>query len=126
MGGGTGIALVVALAATYFAPLGNILSARNQLRKLPILQTNALGMGYGAALMLTIASVSGRPMGFDWSLPYVGSMLYMSVFGSIAAFGCYLTLVGRLGAEKAAYASPLFPIVALQLSVWFEDYQWTT
>lgn len=123
--GSTSIALIMAMAATYLASLGNILSARNQLQKLPILQTNALGMGYGTLLMLTIALVSGRPIGFDWSLPYVASMLYLSVFGSIAAFGCYLTLVGRLGAGKAAYASLLFPIVALQLSVWFEDYQWT-
>lgn len=125
LGSNTGLALLMAAAATYLASLGNILSARNQVSKLPILQTNAFGMGYGAILMLAIALVSGRPFSFDWSLPYVGSMLYLSVFGSIVAFGCYLTLVGRLGADKAAYASLLFPIVALQLSVWFEDYQWT-
>ena len=48
-----------------------------------------------------------------------------SVFGSILAFGCYLTLVGRIGADKAAYAAVLFPVIALGLSTLFEDYQWT-
>src|SRR5256885_16795934 len=35
------------------------------------------------------------------------------------------TLVGRLGPEKAAYATVLFPIVALSISALFEGYVWT-
>ena len=53
------------------------------------------------------------------------SLIYLAVFGSILAFGCYLTLVGRIGADKAAYAAVLFPVIALALSTLFEDYQWT-
>lgn len=40
------------------------------------------------------------------------------------AFGCYLTLVGRIGAGRAAYATLLFPLVALALSTLFEGYRW--
>ena len=40
-------------------------------------------------------------------------------------FGCFLTLVQRIGADKAAYSSVLFPIVALALSTWPEGYRWT-
>jgi drug/metabolite transporter (DMT)-like permease len=47
------------------------------------------------------------------------------VFGSILAFGSYLTLVGRIGADRAAYAAVLFPVIALGISTVFEDYQWT-
>jgi drug/metabolite transporter (DMT)-like permease len=115
----------MATAATYSASLGNILSARNQAEGLPVLQTNAFGMGYGALLMLAMALIGHRPFVFDPRLPYIVSLLFLSVFGSVVAFGCYLTLVGRLGADTAAYASLLFPIIALQLSVWFEDYHWT-
>jgi drug/metabolite transporter (DMT)-like permease len=118
------VVLGMTMLATYFASLGNIISARNQKQKIPILQANAFGMGYGALLMFIIAFFMGKPFGFDSNLAYVGSLLYLSVFGSIVAFGCYLTLIGRIGADKAAYASLLFPIVALQLSVWFEGYQW--
>ena len=47
-------------------------------------------------------------------------MLYLTVFGSIVAFGAYLTLLGRIGAHKAGYAMVMFPVVALILSVLFE------
>ena len=40
-------------------------------------------------------------------------------------FGCFLTLVQRIGADKAAYSSVLFPIVALAISTWLEGYRWT-
>jgi drug/metabolite transporter (DMT)-like permease len=35
------------------------------------------------------------------------------------------TLVGRIGADRAAYATLLFPIVALGISTVWEGYQWT-
>lgn len=125
LGSATSVALGMAFLATYSASLGNIISVRNQRAGLPVLQANAYGMVYGSMMMLGIALVDDRTFSFDWSLPYIGSLFYLSIFGSIAAFGAYLTLVGRLGAEKAAYASLLFPLVALQLSVWFEGYRWT-
>ncbi|MGD8350111.1 MAG: EamA family transporter, partial [Gammaproteobacteria bacterium] len=53
------------------------------------------------------------------------SLLYLAVFGSILAFGSYLTLVGRIGADRAAYAAVLFPVIALGLSTLFEGYHWT-
>ena len=40
-------------------------------------------------------------------------------------FGCFLTLIQRIGADRAAYATVLFPIVALALSTWLEDYHWS-
>jgi len=47
------------------------------------------------------------------------------LFGSIVAFGGYLTLLGRIGPERAAYTMVLFPLVALGISTLFEGYQWT-
>lgn len=114
-----------ALAGTYSASLGNIVSARNQRNGLPVVQTNAMGMAYGGLTMLLVAGLVGKTYLFEFTLPYVGSLLYLAVFGSIVAFGCYLTLVGRIGADKAAYAMLLFPVVALQLSAWFEGYRWS-
>ena len=34
-------------------------------------------------------------------------------------------LVGRMGPERAAYCTVLFPVVALNISVFAEGYQWT-
>jgi len=117
--------LGIGLVATLFASLGNILSARNQSHKLPVLQTNAYGMAYGTFLMVLFALISGVSMQFEWTAPYVVSLIYLSVFGSIIAFGAYLTLVGRIGADRAAYATVLFPLVALLISSVFENYTWT-
>jgi len=62
---------------------------------------------------------------FDMSFPYIGSLIYLSVFGTIIAFGCYLKLIGKIGADRAAYASMLFPVVALGISTVYEGYQWS-
>lgn len=117
--------LGIGLIATFMASLGNILSARNQAKGIPVLQTNAFGMAYGTTLMALFALFSGVPFAFEWTEAYVGSLLYLSVFGSIIAFGAYLTLVGRIGADRAAYATVLFPLVALVISSVFEGFQWT-
>ncbi len=117
-----GVALCV--VATLFASLGNITSARNQKRRLPILQSNAYGMGYGALAMAAVALLSGRPFTVDLSAAYLGSLAYLAVFGSIVAFGCYLYLIGSIGADRAAYCTLLFPLVALGISTVFEGYQW--
>lgn len=120
------LGVVLSLAATLLASLGNITSAYNQNNGLPIVQTNGLGMGYGAVIMLISALAFGQPFGFELSIVYVGSLLYLALFGSVIAFGCYLTLVGNIGADRAAYATLLFPIVALAISTVWEGYQWTT
>ena len=57
--------LGIGLVATLFASLGNILSARNQAHKLPVLQTNAFGMAYGAMFMVVYALVSGVQIVFE-------------------------------------------------------------
>lgn len=117
--------MLLCLAATYLASLGNILSARNQREGLPIIQTNAWGMTYGALCMLLIALASGASFQLDTGPAYLLSLTYLALFGSIIAFGCYLSLVGRIGAGRAAYATLLFPPVALLLSTIWEDYRWT-
>ena len=119
------LGLLLSFAATYLASLGNILSARNQHRKLPIVQTNAFGMAYGSLCMILVVAVTGAPITIDLSAPYLLSLVYLALFGSVIAFGCYLSLVGRIGPGRAAYTTLLFPVVALALSTIWEDYQWT-
>jgi drug/metabolite transporter (DMT)-like permease len=117
--------LWLCLIATFFASIGNILSARNQKNNLPVMQTNAWGMAYGAIIMTLYALFNGADFSYDTSISYGLSLIYLSVFGSILAFGCYLTLIGRIGADKAAYSAVLFPVIALGISTLFEGYQWS-
>ncbi len=116
--------MVLALIATISASLGNVVSARNQRNDLPVIQTNAYGMLYGAGFMLIFALVRGSQLQFDTSPSYLISLLYLAIFGSVIAFGSYLTLLGRIGLDRAAYVTVLFPVIALLLSTFFEDLQW--
>jgi drug/metabolite transporter (DMT)-like permease len=82
-------------------------------------------MLYGAVILLAVVLVQGLPWRFDPSPTYVGALLYLAVPGSVIAFLAYLTLVGRIGADKAAYSSVLFPLVALNISAVLEGYVWS-
>ena len=79
----------------------------------------------GAAMLAVFCVVSGVPFSMEWNVRYIGSLLYLVVPGSVIAFTAYLTLVGRMGPERAAYCTVLFPLVALNVSAVAEGYQWT-
>ena len=117
--------LMLSLGATLSASLGNIASARNQKFRLPIIQTNAIGMAYGALAMLLVALAGGSTFSFELTFSYIGSLFYLAIFGSIIAFGCYLSLIGKIGVDRAAYVTLLFPLVALALSTVYEGYRWS-
>jgi drug/metabolite transporter (DMT)-like permease len=119
------IGLVLGLVGTLSASFGNIVAARNQREGLPVVPTNLFGMGYGAILMFAIALIWDTPFQFETTLRYIASLVYLAIFGSVIAFGAYLTLIGRIGADRAAYSSLLFPLVALAFSTLFEGYQWS-
>jgi drug/metabolite transporter (DMT)-like permease len=120
--GALGLGLI--LGAATISSVGNLLAAWNQKRGLPIVQSNAFGMVYGAVMVSGIAVIAGHDFQVEPSLSYLGSLLYLALFGTAIAFGAYLSLLGRIGAAKAGYASILFPIVALALSTWVEGFVW--
>ena len=114
------VGLLLAVVGSISASLGNIVSARNQENNLPVIQTNAFGMAYGSLITVIVALSRGTRFGFDPSFAYVSSLLYLALFGSVIAFGSYLTLIGRIGADRAAYIMIVFPVIALFLSAIFE------
>jgi len=111
---------VLCLMGAFVASLGNMVSQGAQKSGLPILQSNAWGMLYGSVLTGAIALYQGHSFAIDWSASYLLSLAFLVVFGSIVAFGAYLTLLGRIGAHKAGYALVMFPVVALVISFFFE------
>jgi drug/metabolite transporter (DMT)-like permease len=113
---GSVLAFLGALAASF----GNMASQGAQKSGLPVVQSNAWGMLYGALFSAVSSLLAGHEFAFDWSVGYVTSLFYLTIFGSIVAFGAYLTLLGRIGAHKAGYAMVMFPVVALVLSILFE------
>ncbi len=124
-GAATLAGLAWALAGTLCFSTGNLLSAALQGQGLKPVQTNAWGMAVGTTLLVGYAAAAGVPWAFDTSPRYVGALLYLAIPGSVIGFTAYLTLVGRLGPERAAYSTVLFPVVALNVSAWAEGYRWT-
>ena len=117
-----GVALAV--GATAVASLGNMVATRIHRRQLPVMPINAWSMLYGAVFIAVVALASGQRFGFDFSWPYVASLIYLSLFGSAVAFGAYLTLMRRIGADRASYIAVAIPVVALLLSTAFEHLRW--
>ena len=119
------LGLGLALCGTLCFSAGNMLSSLQQKAGLRPLTTNAWGMAYGAAMLSAWCLVRGIPFDMEWNSRYIGSLLYLVIPGSVIGFTAYLTLVGRMGPERAAYCTVLFPVVALNVSAFAEGYQWT-
>lgn len=118
-------ALLLCFAGTCCASLGNLFAARNTRAGLPVLVANAWGMFYGGSALYLTALALGQPITVEWRASYLVSLLYLAVFGSVLAFWAYVTLIGRIGPDRAAYSSLLFPVVALLISTVVEGFQWS-
>ncbi|MFC3395988.1 DMT family transporter [Brenneria rubrifaciens] len=114
----------LSLLGTYCFSLGNMISTRHQRQGRDVMTTNGWGMFYGALWMGLFSLFQGYDFTLALTARYLGSLFYLAVFGSVIAFGAYFILVGRIGASQAAYATLLFPLIALSISTLFEDYRW--
>ena len=102
-----------------------MVSRRNSQAGLSPATANAWGMAYGALLLLALILLTRTPIVAPPDARYVAALLFLGVLGSAIAFTTYLLLVARIGSARAAYATVLFPVVALTLSTVFEGYRWT-
>ena len=118
---GVAFALVGSMASSS----GNLLSQRIFSRRIALLPGTGFAMGYAAAMLLGWCAARGVPLTFDLRAPYVLSLVYLAVLGSIAAFVTYLTLVQRIGSGRAGYTAAVIPAVAMLASTLFEHYRWT-
>jgi drug/metabolite transporter (DMT)-like permease len=124
-GGNAAAGIAFGVASALIATGGNLVSMQMQRRELPIFETTAWGMAYGAAISALVAMILGAEWTFDARLPYVLSLAYLAVFGSVIAFGAYLTLLKQVGAGPSSYTSVATPVVAMLLSTLFEGYEWS-
>ena len=115
----------LAFVAVVFASLGNIVATRNGNTGISVWAINAWSIFYGTAILTLFALVTGAEFSYGSTLEYSLSLIYLSVFGTILAFGAYLKLLINIGPSRAGYTSLIIPFVAIILSTLFEDYQWT-
>ncbi len=125
LGDNTIVGISLVLLGTILASFGNMTAVINTRHELPVVAVNAHAMAWSALLSLLIAALLGRELNFSLQPGYIISLVYLAVFGSAIAFGCYLALIRRIGSARAAYSSVLFPVVALAISTVVEGYRWT-
>ncbi len=114
-----------AVAGTLVASCGNLYSQRLFARDIAIVPATAFAMGYAAVLLVAWCAVRGISFDFDARPPYVLSLLYLALLGSVVAFVAFLTLLKRIGAGRAGYSAAVIPAVAMLASTLFEHYRWT-
>lgn len=124
-GAGALAGLGLCVAGTLSFCTGNQVSQALQRARVPMLPASAWGMAYGAAWSAVVAAALGHRFAFDTSAAYVGSLAWLVVVSTILAFWAYLSLVGRIGAARASYATVMFPVFALLISTALEGYAWT-
>lgn len=113
------------MGSNYSASLGNMVISKTRKAEMPLIGTTAWAMLIGALIMVIFAAAQGASFKVVPSAPYFLSLIYLALFGSIAAFLCYFTLLGRIGPGRAGYVAIMTPVVALVISTLFEDYRWT-
>lgn len=119
----TGLALCIAGTVSFC--LGNMVSTVIQRRGVPLVSANTWAMTYGVGCLFLASLLRGHAFIVEPTAPYLLGLLWLAGPASVVAFACYLTLLRRIGAARAGYATVLFPIVALAISTLFEGYAWT-
>jgi len=120
-----GIALIFGGFGTLSFCIGNLLSAASQKRGVHVLASTSWGMVYGTCFLTLVAVIRGHEFIIDPTAVYLGSLAWLIVISSVLAFASYLSLIGRIGPGRAAYATVVFPVFALLISAIYEDYQWS-
>lgn len=124
-----GLGLAFTLGAVGLSTVGALSASRNGHHGLPFWPALGWGLAWGAgsAGLVAFASVP-MPTAWPHAASWWISLAYLSVAGTVFAFGAFLTLQQRLGPGKASTVGVMTPVVALAVSAAFEGYRpgWAT
>ncbi len=120
---GATLGLMFALLATLSASIGNLLAVYNKRNfNIPLLQNVAFAMIYGAIVALLSAIIKGSEFYIPiTNLSYMIGLSYLVIFGSIISFLCYIRFIENTSASTGGYIGVVMPILALIISMIFED-----
>jgi drug/metabolite transporter (DMT)-like permease len=118
------LGIAMTLASVLLASFGNVFARRGEMIGVGVAASTAWAMAYGAGALAVGATLLGKPWRFEWSVTYVGSLLYLAAVGSVLAFLLYYGLARRRGYTMASYISALTPPVAMLVSTVFEGKTW--
>jgi len=114
-----------AAAGTFVFSLGNMAAPRASGNGVDLPNAVVRAMTWGVVFITAFVLWLGLPITIELTPRYLSSLAFLSLFGTIAAFLAYTSLLGRIGPARTAYASILFPVIALAVSTVFEGYEWS-
>lgn len=115
-----GLGLLLAILAVAGSAVGNLFAWRGQMAGGAVAPMTAWAMAYGTGLLALYGLLTGLEWRFEPTWRYVGSLLWLSVMGSVVAFVLYFKLARSRGYAIASYVSALTPPVAMAMSALFE------
>lgn len=124
--GGNGhflLGLGLALSATLFSSVGNVLVIKVRQHSANVALTMAWAMLWGTLLVAAWVLFNGQSFQLPATARYWGGLFYLSIFGSVIAFAAYFTLIHRIGAHKAVYIGVVTPVISVLLSIRLEHYR---
>jgi drug/metabolite transporter (DMT)-like permease len=124
MSRGAVIGILMASGGVIGASVGNVFARRAEEAGASIAASTAWAMAYGTLLLILYGLLTHRTWSFDSRLPYILSLLYLALIGSVVAFLLYYGLARRRGYATASYISALTPPLAMTMSALFESKKW--
>jgi len=107
------------------ACVGNLFPLLQPLRKVPVMTMNVWGLAYGAILTGAYATAHGPLPPLSHDAAFLGSLIYLSIFGTLLSFTFYIDVIRDWGMARAGFAAVLAPVVALTISTFREGFVWT-
>jgi len=119
-----GISLAILMMIVF--SFGNYLVEKNKRQNhTPLFTSITFASSLSSIYLLLINFALGHKFVIDFSTKYIGSLLYQIFFASIVAFLCFYYLIQKIGAVKASYTALIYPTIALIISSFFENFEFT-
>jgi drug/metabolite transporter (DMT)-like permease len=122
---GVFVGMLLAVSGAVCASVGNLLTAKIKQDKSSQITALAISMGAGGLGMLGVAVLTGDRLYLPVTISFVGTLLYLSIFGSAIAFASYLKLIESVGPTRAAFTTLVIPLMALVVSIGLENLRLT-
>ena len=126
LSGGSGdflLGLGLALCATVASTIGNVVVVKVREESSNVFLTMAWAMFWGTVAVACWALLNGQEFRLPSRPSYWAGLIYLSLFGSVIAFGAYFTLIHRIGSQKAVYIGVVTPVISVLLSIQLEHYR---
>jgi len=111
------------IVSVALSAIGSVAASRNASRGIPLWPALGFGMVYGAIACAAIAGIRDASFALPASPAWWISLTYLALAGSVLTFACFLTLQDRIGPGPTGSVGVMTPLLALLVSVAFEDYR---